>query len=151
MKKGKTWAYILDYRIYSNIGATLNLGALWEACAIFSVLLGGAFAICNYFFSGAYIRKYTVHNYLDTILACASATKTTCNKQASYIDTRQPFLVCNQLLWLIITCHRIHRYASDFTPLLSGCSCYTCTHHTKAYIHHLLAVKEILATVLLMK
>ena len=46
---------------------------------------------------------------------------------------------------------RIHRYASDFTPLLSGCSCYTCTHHTKAYIHHLLTVKEILATVLLMK
>lgn len=37
----------------------------------------------------------------------------------------------------------------DFSPLVSDCSCYTCRNFTKAYIHHLLAVKEMLGKVLL--
>ncbi|KAL1456387.1 hypothetical protein WDU94_001118 [Cyamophila willieti] len=41
------------------------------------------------------------------------------------------------------------RYESDFTPVLSQCECYTCRNHTRAYIHHLISVKEMLASVLL--
>lgn len=37
----------------------------------------------------------------------------------------------------------------SFEPLLKGCSCYTCQNHTKAYIHHLVSVKELLAPILL--
>ncbi len=37
------------------------------------------------------------------------------------------------------------RYATDFTPIEHGCSCYTCTHFTRAYLHHLFRVKELLA------
>jgi queuine tRNA-ribosyltransferase len=28
-------------------------------------------------------------------------------------------------------------YAKDETPILTGCDCYTCTHHTRAYLHYL--------------
>ncbi|XP_030853073.1 queuine tRNA-ribosyltransferase accessory subunit 2-like [Strongylocentrotus purpuratus] len=42
------------------------------------------------------------------------------------------------------------RFAEDFSPVLNGCDCYCCTHHTKAYINHLLNVNELLARVLLM-
>ena len=28
-------------------------------------------------------------------------------------------------------------YAKDDTPILEGCDCYTCTHHTRAYLHFL--------------
>ena len=40
-------------------------------------------------------------------------------------------------------------YQLDTTPIISSCNCYTCRNHTKAYIHHLLNVHELLATVLL--
>lgn len=36
-----------------------------------------------------------------------------------------------------------------FEPLLEGCQCYTCDNHTKAYIYHLISVKELLAPILL--
>lgn len=36
-------------------------------------------------------------------------------------------------------------YAADFEPIDDGCSCYTCTNFTRAYIHHLFRVKELLA------
>ncbi|MDR0283431.1 MAG: tRNA guanosine(34) transglycosylase Tgt [Propionibacteriaceae bacterium] len=32
----------------------------------------------------------------------------------------------------------------SFTPLEEGCDCYTCTHHTRAYLHHLARAKELL-------
>lgn len=35
-----------------------------------------------------------------------------------------------------------------FSPLVEGCECYTCTHYTKAYIHHLFKAKEILSSTL---
>ncbi|KAJ2803545.1 hypothetical protein H4R21_001996 [Coemansia helicoidea] len=38
---------------------------------------------------------------------------------------------------------------ADFGPLVDGCSCPTCARHHRAYIHHLLLTKEMLATVLL--
>ncbi|PCI78068.1 tRNA-guanosine(34) transglycosylase [Candidatus Aerophobetes bacterium] len=34
-------------------------------------------------------------------------------------------------------------YATDFTPLEESCSCYSCTHYTKAYIHHLFKAREL--------
>ena len=40
-------------------------------------------------------------------------------------------------------------YVSDGTPIQKDCPCYACVHHTKAYIHHLLHTKEMLAQVLL--
>jgi queuine tRNA-ribosyltransferase subunit QTRTD1 len=40
-------------------------------------------------------------------------------------------------------------YRLDVQPVLPGCDCYTCTKHTRAYIHHLLNTHEMLANVLL--
>lgn len=40
-------------------------------------------------------------------------------------------------------------FAVDVTPLRGDCTCYTCTNHHRAYVHHLLDAKEMLAWVLL--
>ncbi|XP_057501819.1 uncharacterized protein LOC130785684 [Actinidia eriantha] len=40
-------------------------------------------------------------------------------------------------------------YRKDTSPIVDGCSCYTCQNHTKAYINHLLNVHEMLAQTLL--
>lgn len=40
-------------------------------------------------------------------------------------------------------------YRTDASPIVEGCSCYTCQNHTKAYINHLLNVHEMLAQILL--
>ncbi|NLW13348.1 MAG: tRNA guanosine(34) transglycosylase Tgt [Trueperella sp.] len=39
-------------------------------------------------------------------------------------------------------------FKRDFSPLVDGCECYTCTHYSKAYIHHLFKAKEILSSTL---
>jgi len=36
----------------------------------------------------------------------------------------------------------------DFRPLEEGCDCYTCTHYTRAYLHHLFKAKEMLSATL---
>jgi len=41
------------------------------------------------------------------------------------------------------------RHATDLSPLVQGCQCYACTKHHRAYIHHLLSAKEMLAWTLL--
>ncbi|KAL3683304.1 hypothetical protein R1sor_001326 [Riccia sorocarpa] len=41
----------------------------------------------------------------------------------------------------------IHRL--DANPIMKGCQCYACRKHTRAYIHHLLNVHEMLAQTLL--
>lgn len=41
------------------------------------------------------------------------------------------------------------RYRDDFSPVDDECDCYTCKNYTKAYIHHLLKAKEMLAATLL--
>ncbi|NLB39382.1 MAG: tRNA-guanine transglycosylase, partial [Clostridiales bacterium] len=33
--------------------------------------------------------------------------------------------------------------AEDFRPIEEGCDCYACTHHTRAYIRHLIKADEI--------
>ncbi|KAL5704064.1 tRNA-guanosine(34) preQ1 transglycosylase [Ranunculus cassubicifolius] len=40
-------------------------------------------------------------------------------------------------------------YRNDTSPILENCPCYTCQNHTRAYIHHLLNVHEMLAQILL--
>ncbi|KAJ6636688.1 Queuine tRNA-ribosyltransferase accessory subunit 2 [Pseudolycoriella hygida] len=42
------------------------------------------------------------------------------------------------------------KYKEDFSAVLSGCNCLTCQKHTRAYIHHLINTKELLASILLM-
>jgi queuine tRNA-ribosyltransferase len=39
-------------------------------------------------------------------------------------------------------------YRSDFFALDASCECYACTHFTRAYVHHLYTVNEILGTIL---
>lgn len=36
----------------------------------------------------------------------------------------------------------------DFGPIDDSCACYTCTHYTRAYLHHLFKAKEMLASTL---
>jgi queuine tRNA-ribosyltransferase len=43
------------------------------------------------------------------------------------------------------------RYADDSTRLDPDCSCYTCTNHTTAYLHHLVRSGEILGAMLMTK
>ena len=40
------------------------------------------------------------------------------------------------------------RFRRDFTPIDDECDCYTCTHYTRAYLHHLFKAKEMLASTL---
>lgn len=40
-------------------------------------------------------------------------------------------------------------HATALTPLTPSCTCYTCTRHHRAYVHHLLQAKEMLAWTLL--
>lgn len=37
------------------------------------------------------------------------------------------------------------KFAKDFEPIAKECTCYTCRHFTRAYVHHLFRVKELLA------
>ena len=40
------------------------------------------------------------------------------------------------------------KFRDDFTPIETGCECYTCTHYTRAYLAHLFHAKEMLAATL---
>jgi queuine tRNA-ribosyltransferase subunit QTRTD1 len=40
-------------------------------------------------------------------------------------------------------------HITDLSPLCPGCKCYTCTRHHRAYVHHLLQAKEMLAWTLI--
>ncbi len=37
------------------------------------------------------------------------------------------------------------RFAQDTDPIDNGCRCYTCQHFSRAYLHHLFRVRELLA------
>ena len=39
-------------------------------------------------------------------------------------------------------------YKRDFRPIDEACDCYTCLHHTRAYVHHLFKAKEMVASTL---
>jgi queuine tRNA-ribosyltransferase len=36
-------------------------------------------------------------------------------------------------------------YASDYSPIEEGCTCFTCQNYTKAYLHHLFKAHELIA------
>lgn len=40
-------------------------------------------------------------------------------------------------------------YIEDFSPLVEGCGCYTCQHHSKAYLRHIYRMGETTAATLL--
>jgi len=40
------------------------------------------------------------------------------------------------------------RYADDYSPVVEGCACYTCSNYTKAYLHHLFKAGERLSSTL---
>lgn len=40
------------------------------------------------------------------------------------------------------------QFRRDFNPLVEGCGCYTCTHYTRAYLHHAFKAKEMIAATL---
>ncbi|GMF21808.1 unnamed protein product [Phytophthora lilii] len=44
---------------------------------------------------------------------------------------------------------REKRFSTDFGPLMVGCDCFACRNYTRAYIHHLLNVREMLGDILL--
>jgi queuine tRNA-ribosyltransferase len=41
------------------------------------------------------------------------------------------------------------RFRRSFAPLMEGCPCYTCTHYTQAYLHHVVHANELIAATLL--
>lgn len=41
------------------------------------------------------------------------------------------------------------RYRQDFSPIINDCACYTCQNYSRAYLHHLLHAKELLANTLM--
>ena len=41
------------------------------------------------------------------------------------------------------------RFKEDGGPLVQGCQCFTCSNHTRGYVHHLLLVHEMTAQILL--
>jgi queuine/archaeosine tRNA-ribosyltransferase len=45
---------------------------------------------------------------------------------------------------------RNSKYREDARPLVEGCACYACQHHTRAYISHLLNAQEMLGEILLL-
>ena len=53
-----------------------------------------------------------------------------------------------QLASRIALCMHRQEHIADRRPLSTHCACYTCCRHSRAYIHHLLQTKEILAQVL---
>ena len=40
------------------------------------------------------------------------------------------------------------QFRRDFRPLVPGCDCYTCTHYSRAYLHHAFKAKEMISSTL---
>ena len=55
-------------------------------------------------------------------------------KKKELIDSSQKHLNLNNAI-----------FEKDFSPISLSCDCYTCQNFSRAYIHHLLKAKEILA------
>lgn len=75
-------------------------------------------------------------------------------------NARHGALYCGQVAqkghWLVFASdydnHRLQikkaEFAYDFSPIMADCSCYTCTHHSRASLHHLFKQKSNLFTAL---
>lgn len=62
---------------------------------------------------------------------------------------RAGLLVAPDVPFMYINIRRLG-YREDPKPLVDDCECYTCKHHTRAYINHLLNTNEMLGPTLLM-
>ncbi|KAM6223396.1 queuine tRNA-ribosyltransferase accessory subunit 2 [Rhynchocyon petersi] len=73
-------------------------------------------------------------------------------EEIEYLDPAQKMKasVCTQEMTSFEINLKEKKYQEDFDPLVTGCCCYSCKNHTRAYIHHLLITNELLASVLLM-
>jgi queuine tRNA-ribosyltransferase len=70
-------------------------------------------------------------------------------------NARHGALYCGELVakgdWLHFDSEHEHAriqikkacYANDFSPIMPDCSCYTCRHYSRAYLHHLFKQKSI--------
>ncbi|XP_060519296.1 queuine tRNA-ribosyltransferase accessory subunit 2 [Cylas formicarius] len=54
----------------------------------------------------------------------------------------------NSEYWEIIL--RQTSYSDDFDPIMKTCQCLTCRNYSRAYVHHLLTVQELLGPILIM-
>ena len=83
--------------------------------------------------SFAYYKTEQGHalTFKNSLIAIGKATSDENLEDVDFIDLNLP------------------EYKNDFGPILQTCSCYTCRKHTRGYINHLLATKELLASVLL--
>ena len=75
-----------------------------------------------------------IENGIDTF-DCVSPTRVARNGAAYTYEGRKNIVAS--------------RYRNDFTPIVEGCPCYTCKNYTRAYLHHLLHAKELLANTLM--
>lgn len=44
---------------------------------------------------------------------------------------------------------RNSKFADDMSPIEQGCNCYACTNYTRAYVHHLVKIGEMLGAILM--
>ncbi|XP_011495304.1 PREDICTED: queuine tRNA-ribosyltransferase subunit QTRTD1 homolog isoform X2 [Ceratosolen solmsi marchali] len=103
-------------------------------------------------------------NKLRIMLGCwnPSAVLDLINLGVDVFDSTYPFMMTEEKKALLFSCtsctHQeqqfvnlsFKKYRDNFTPICKSCHCATCKNYTKAYIHHLIQVKELLAQVLLM-
>lgn len=75
-----------------------------------------------------------IENGVDTF-DCVSPTRVARNGAAYTLEGRQNIVAS--------------RYRNDFAPIMNDCACYTCQNYSRAYLHHLLHAKEILASTLM--
>jgi queuine tRNA-ribosyltransferase subunit QTRTD1 len=83
-------------------------------------------------------------SFLDTVtnLGCALTWNLPTLNTNDHVPERQH---SDQVMILL----RGQEFISDPSPLVKGCQCFSCKHHTKAYIYHLLNTHEMLGVTLL--
>lgn len=95
-------------------------------------------------FDSSYVTKVTENN-------CALVYQTPDFKSIvanGFSDFDPTQVDCDNFVETISLSDACH--ASSFLPLVAGCECYACMHHTRAYICHLVTTNEMLGSVLLM-
>ena len=146
----KIFAYKLDFSNMNNEQAKVMLECVKENLGtskpFFAVGVDNPLSVLDYlkesvyFFESSYISNLAsknmalCYNLIDEDLIFSKDSKNNEKGITSFKDTMD----LSDL-----------KYEKCFKPLMVGCECYTCRHHTCAYIHHLVQVNEMLAPVLL--
>eukprot|EP00300_Choanocystis_sp_HF-7_P001295 c11042_g1_i1.p1 GENE.c11042_g1_i1~~c11042_g1_i1.p1 ORF type:complete len:256 (-),score=47.31 c11042_g1_i1:79-846(-) len=92
-------------------------------------------------FEGSYAAQLTLQGYAATFQIVAPHLPHRAKRQR--LEENAPSRSIDKISLLD------NAFALDERPLLPGCQCYTCTHHTRAYLHHLVVCREMTADVLL--